>query len=116
MTHYIRSYLFNMWLRKLIIFFSVTVLYSQSIHNAYGLGLISFNHNAAAAAMSSRGIVPSFNQNISLSNPVTWNHLKYTYLSGNYNGDEFEGKDCGDRFDGTGTVDNILCGQNNRAF
>jgi len=29
----------------------------------------------------------------------------------NYNGDEFEGKDCGDRFDGTGTVDNILCGE-----
>ncbi|HIA23859.1 MAG TPA: hypothetical protein EYN76_05630, partial [Candidatus Marinimicrobia bacterium] len=78
-----------MWLRRLIIFSSFAVLYSQSIHNAYGLGLISFNHNAAAAAMSSRGIVPSFNQNISLSNPVTWNNLKYAYLTGNYNGNEF---------------------------
>ena len=89
MIHYIRSYLFNMWLRRLIIFSSFTVLYSQSIHNAYGLGLISFDHNAAAAAMSSRGIVPTFNQNISLSNPVTWNNLKYAYLTGNYNGNEF---------------------------
>ena len=56
-----------MWLRRLIIFSSFTVLYSQSIHNAYGLGLISFDHNAAAAAMSSRGIVPTFNQNISIT-------------------------------------------------
>lgn len=78
-----------MWLRRLILFLLMSVLFGQSIHNAYGLGLISFNHNAASSAMSSRGIVPSFNQNISLSNPVTWNNLKFAYLTANYKGDEF---------------------------
>ena len=30
----------------------------------------------------------------------------------NYNGDEFEGKDCGLSFDGSaGAVDNTLCGE-----
>jgi len=75
--------------RKFILFSILSIVYGQSIHNAYGLGLISFSHNAAASAMSSRGIVPSFNQNISLSNPVTWNNLKFAYLSGNYKGDKF---------------------------
>lgn len=89
MIHYTRNFLFNMLLRRFIILSLFTVLSGQSIHNAFGLGLISFNHNAASAALASRGIIPSFNHNVSLSNPVTWNNFKYAYLSGNYNGDEF---------------------------
>ena len=78
-----------MFLRRYIIISLFTVINGQSIHNAFGLGLISFNHNAASAAVASRGIIPSFNQNVSLSNPVTWNNFNYAYLSGNYNGDEY---------------------------
>lgn len=87
MIHYIQRYLFNMW-RHSILIIMLSFLSGQSIHNAYGLGLISFDHNAASAGISSRGIVPSFYRGISLSNPVTWNQLKYAFLSGNYNGDE----------------------------
>ncbi|MAD52223.1 MAG: hypothetical protein QF847_04300 [Candidatus Marinimicrobia bacterium] len=89
MIHYIQNFLFNMFLRRYIIISLFTVINGQSIHNAFGLGLISFNHNAASAAVASRGIIPSFNQNVSLSNPVTWNNFNYAYLSGNYNGDEY---------------------------
>lgn len=89
MTHYFQNYLFNMWLHRLILFSISSLLFGQSLHNAYGPGLINFNHNAAATAISSRGIVPSFSQNISLANPVTWNNLKFAYLTGNYKGDEY---------------------------
>ena len=40
-----------MWVRRLILFLVMAVLLGQSIHNAYGLGLMSFNHNAASSAM-----------------------------------------------------------------
>ncbi len=89
MIHYTQNFLFSMLLRRLIILSLFTVLNGQSIHNAFGLGLISFNHNAASTALASRGIIPSLNHNVSLSNPVTWNNFKYAYLSGNYNGDEY---------------------------
>ncbi len=89
MIHYTQNFLFSMLHRRLILLSLFTVLNGQSIHNAFGLGLISFNHNAASTALASRGIIPSFNHNVSLSNPVTWNNFKYAYLSGNYNGDEY---------------------------
>jgi len=77
-----------MWLRSLILIIPITVAFSQSIYNAYGLGEISFIHNASSMAMSSRGIIPSFTEDISLSNPATWNNLKFAYLAGNYSGNE----------------------------
>ncbi len=77
-----------MWLRRLLLLISISVSFSQSIHNAYGLGEINLNHNASSLAMSSRGIIPSFAEGISLSNPVTWNNLKFAYLASNYSGNE----------------------------
>jgi len=47
------------------------------------------------------------NDEISLQGNIYYRHMERR----NYNGDEFEGKDCGDRFDGTGTPDNTLCGE-----
>ena len=47
------------------------------------------------------------NNNLSLQGNMFFRHMERR----NYNGDEFEGKDCGDNFDGTGTVDNLLCGE-----
>ncbi len=88
MIPFIQNYLFNMWLRRLLLLLTISVAFSQSIHNAYGLGEIYFNHNASSLAMSSRGIIPSFTEDVSLSNPVTWNNLKFAYLAGNYSGNE----------------------------
>jgi len=48
-----------------------------------------------------------FNDKLSFQGNMFYRHMERR----NYNGDEFEGKDCGDRFDGTGTVDNTLCGE-----
>ncbi len=48
-----------------------------------------------------------FNDKLSIQGNIFYRHMERR----NYNGDEFEGKDCGDRFDGTGTVNNILCGE-----
>lgn len=77
-----------MWLRRLLLLLTISVGFSQSIHNAYGLGEIYFNHDASSLAMSSRGIIPSFAEDVSLSNPATWNNLKFAYLAGNYSGNE----------------------------
>ena len=41
-----------------------------------------------------------FNDKLSIQGNIFYRHMERR----NYNGDEFEGKDCGDRFDGTGTV------------
>ena len=48
-----------------------------------------------------------FNDKLSFQGNMFYRHMERR----NYNGDEFEGKDCGDRFDGSGTPDNILCGE-----
>ncbi len=47
------------------------------------------------------------NNNMSLQGNMYYRHMERR----NYNGDEFEGRDCGLRFDRTGTADNILCGE-----
>jgi len=77
-----------MWHRNLLIILTISIVSGQSIHTAYGLGEMSFTHSASALSMSSRGIIPSFTENVSLSNPVTWNHLKFAYLAGNFSGTE----------------------------
>ena len=47
------------------------------------------------------------NDNLSLQGNMYYRHMERR----NYNGDEFEGRDCGLRFDRTGAADNILCGE-----
>lgn len=77
-----------MYRPKLFAILTITFMLGQSIHSGYGLGERSFTHSASALSMSSRGIIPSFTENVSLSNPVTWNHLKFAYLAGNISGNE----------------------------
>jgi len=79
-----------MYLRKLIITLCVSVTYGQSIHHAFGLGSINFDHNASSSGIASRGLVPSLYRGISLANPVTWNKLEFAMLSGNYSGNEVQ--------------------------
>ena len=47
------------------------------------------------------------NDNLSLQGNMYYRHMERR----NYNGDEFDGRDCGLRFDRTGAADNILCGE-----
>ncbi len=93
MIRFIQDYSFNMWPRKIIIVLTISTVAStvagQSFHNAYGLGLITFEQNAASVASASRGIVPVYAENISVANPATWNHLKFAYLSSNYSGNKY---------------------------
>jgi len=63
-----------------------TSLIAQTILNGYGLGMKNYYHEASTLSLSSSGLIPSFNKNISLSNPSTWHNLNYTYFTGSYVG------------------------------
>ena len=70
-----------------LIFF-VSLCLSQGPFNSYGIGDLQDWNSASAGGSSSLGLVSSYRQNISLSNPTTWHNLKYTFLSLSYNGFE----------------------------
>jgi len=70
------------------IFISLLLLnyiHSQSVFNAYGLGLSKSGHYTATSGAGSIGLVPTFHPVVSLDNPATWPGLKFTYISGSYN-------------------------------
>ena len=71
---------------RLIFFISLCL--SQGPFNSYGIGDLKDWNSASAGGSSSLGLVSSYRQNISLSNPTTWPNLKYTFLSLSYNGFE----------------------------
>ena len=71
---------------KLIFFISLCL--SQGPFNSYGIGDVQKWNSASSGGSSSIGLVPSYRQNVSLSNPTTWPYLKYTFLSLSYNGFE----------------------------
>ena len=71
---------------KLIFFISLCL--SQGPFNSYGIGDLQDWNSASAGGSSSLGLVSSYRQNISLSNPTTWPNLKYTFLSLSYSGFE----------------------------
>ena len=68
--------------------FFVSLCLSQGPLNSYGIGNLQNWNSASASGSSSLGLVPSYRQNISLTNPTTWPNLKYTFLSLSYNGFE----------------------------
>jgi len=70
-----------------LIFF-ISLCFSQGPFNSYGIGDMQNWNSASAGGSSSLGLVSSYRQNISLSNPTTWSNLKYTFLSLSYNGFE----------------------------
>ena len=71
---------------KLIFF--ISLCFSQGLFNSYGIGDLQNWNSASVGGSSSLGLVSSYRQNISLSNPATWSKLKYTFLSLSYNGFE----------------------------
>ena len=78
---FLLSYVF-----RLIFFISLCL--SQGPFNSYGIGDLQDWNSASAGGSSSLGLVSSYRQNISLSNPTTWPNLKYTFLSLSYSGFE----------------------------
>ena len=71
---------------RLIFFISLCL--SQGPFNSFGIGDLQDWNSASAGGSSSLGLVSSYRQNISLSNPTTWPNLKYTFLSLSYSGFE----------------------------
>ena len=61
--------------------FYISVCLSQGPFNSYGIGDLQNWNSASAGGSSSLGLVSSYRQNISLTNPTTWPNLKYTFLS-----------------------------------
>ncbi|SVB46644.1 uncharacterized protein METZ01_LOCUS199498, partial [marine metagenome] len=49
-----------------------SLCYGQDVYSAYGVGELTFAPNAAVMGIGSNGLMPSFQENISLSNPSTW--------------------------------------------
>lgn len=67
-----------------------SLLLGQSLINGYGLGLKNNIYDSASLSVSSTGLIPSYNQNISLQNPSTWQNLGYTYFTGSYQSDFYQ--------------------------
>jgi len=60
--------------------------FTQSKVDIYGMGLPPENSDVASSGISSSGLIPTFQQNISLSNPSTWSSSKFTLFSGTFRG------------------------------
>lgn len=74
-------------LKKIIqIYFLVSFVLAQGPTNSFGIGSIQKWNSPSQSGIGSIGLVPSFQNNVSLLNPVTWPNLKYTHLSVSYNG------------------------------
>ena len=68
--------------------FCLSLLMGQGTMNGFGLGHFYENQGITSAGNGLNSLVPGFQSNVSLSNPSTWHHLKYTHLSLSYSGDE----------------------------
>ena len=74
-------------LRNLIqVPFLFSLVFSQGTLNSFGIGNYQRWSSPSQGGIGSIGLVPSFQNQISLSNPATWSNLKYTHLSVSYNG------------------------------
>ena len=74
-------------LKKLIqILLFISFCIAQGPANSFGIGNHQKWSSPSQGGIGSVGLVPSFQNNVSLSNPVTWSNLKFTHLSVSYNG------------------------------
>ena len=62
------------------------ILFSQSTMNGYGYGMFSHNNDSSALGSGSVGLLPTFQNNVSLSNPSTWHNMPFTFLSLSFEG------------------------------
>jgi len=64
----------------------LSLLFSQGTLNSFGIGSHQKWSSPSQGGIGSIGLVPSFQNEVSLSNPATWSNLKFTHLSVSYNG------------------------------
>ena len=80
--------LLNKYIKIFILIASIS--YGQDVYSAYGVGELTFAPNAAVVGIGSSGLMPSFQENISLSNPSTWLGIPFAYLSVSYGGTQIK--------------------------
>jgi len=85
-----------------------SLCYGQDMYSAYGVGELTFAPNAAVMGIGSNGLMPSFQEYISLSNPSTWLRIPFAYVSLNYGGTQIKDRD----YD----YNNVLSGLNQFQF
>ncbi|MBT3519261.1 MAG: hypothetical protein HN469_07320, partial [Candidatus Marinimicrobia bacterium] len=72
----------------LFLIFIVSVVFTQGTMNSFGLGHFYDNQGIASAGNGLSVLSPSFQMDVSLTNPSTWENLDYTFLSLSYGGNE----------------------------
>lgn len=80
-----------MWHRNTLLFLSLFLgglLPAQTSLNAYGLGFESWAFDAASMGASNSGLLPLYQEGVSLSNPTTWQQLRFVLISTTYGGQE----------------------------
>jgi len=70
--------------RKIVLFLFISAIYCQSSLSGYGYGSLENNSDMRSFGSSSE-LLPSFKNNISLSNPSSWHNLLFTYLNTSFN-------------------------------
>ncbi len=68
------------------VYLLLSLLFSQGTLNSFGIGNHQKWNSPSQGGIGSIGLVPSFQDEVSLSNPATWSNLKFTHLSVSYNG------------------------------
>ena len=72
--------------RNLVLVLFLSTLFGQSTMSGYGYGMFSHNDEAATSGSGSIGLLPSFKNNVALSNPSTWHKLGFTYINTSFEG------------------------------
>mgnify|MGYP007000253243 CR=1 len=65
----------------IILMFFYSISFSQGPNNGFGIGSEQEWNSSSQNGIASTGLVPSFKNSVSLSNPSTWINLSFTYLS-----------------------------------
>ncbi|MEE9189349.1 MAG: hypothetical protein V3U16_01095 [Candidatus Neomarinimicrobiota bacterium] len=82
-----------MYHRKLLLILMISTtsaVVGQSLLDVYGFGRPLKAQAAATSGTASSGLLPGFQNGISLSNPATWSNLSFSYISGSYAASRFE--------------------------
>ena len=72
--------------RSIAILSIFSVLFAQSTMNGYGYGMFSHNNHSSSSGAGSIGLLPTFQNDVSLSNPSTWHKMPFTFLSLSFDG------------------------------
>jgi hypothetical protein len=76
-----------MWRPSRIIFvLSLLGFAPGQVYNAFGIGSEYTFFNAPSLGIGSGGLVPTYQQDLSLDNPSTWHRMSFTNLSSDYGG------------------------------